>query len=82
MSLLPTGFVLDSKGIREAIEQLAPLKAFNSFALRDTFDGVDEAMITLTASVVSRVIPYSGSSAPFSPLIFNCFSFVTADTQC
>lgn len=49
------GFVLDSKGIREAVEQEAPIKALNSFALKDTFDGVDEAMITLTASVTVSV---------------------------
>jgi len=49
------GFNLDSKGIREAIEQEAPLKALNSFALMDTFNGVDEAMITATAGVTLTI---------------------------
>jgi len=52
---LRVGFVLDTKGIREAVEQKAIEKALNSFALRDTFDGVDEAMVTLTASVTLAV---------------------------
>jgi hypothetical protein len=34
--------VLDSKGIREAIQEKNPLKAFNSFAIRDVIDGVGE----------------------------------------
>ncbi len=54
-AVLRVGFVLDSKGIREAVEQEKPIKALNSFALKDTFDGVDEAMITLTASVTVSV---------------------------
>ncbi|GAX18396.1 hypothetical protein FisN_2Lh003 [Fistulifera solaris] len=54
-AVLRVGFVLDSKGIREAVEQEEPIKALNSFALKDTFDGVDEAMITLTASVTISV---------------------------
>lgn len=52
---LKVGFNLDTKGIREAVEQKAPLKALNSFALIDTFNGVDEAMITATASVTLAV---------------------------
>lgn len=45
------GFNLDTKGIREAIAEKAPLKAFNSFALIDSLNGVDFAMITATALV-------------------------------
>jgi hypothetical protein len=45
------GIVLDTKGIRESIEQSAPLKALNSFALMDTFDGVDEPLVSMTARV-------------------------------
>jgi hypothetical protein len=45
------GLVLDTKGIREAIEQKKPEKALNSFALKDTFDGVDEPLVTMTATV-------------------------------
>lgn len=48
---LKTGFVLDTKGIREAITQNAPFKAVNSLGIRDSFEGVDEPIITLTASV-------------------------------
>ena len=36
------GIVLDSKGIRQAVEEDNPLKALNSFALKDKFDGVDK----------------------------------------
>lgn len=46
-----TGFVLDTKGIREAIEQKAPEKALNSLALMDTFEGVDEPLLTLEGRV-------------------------------
>lgn len=73
-AVLRVGFVLDSKGIREAVEQEAPFKALNSFALKDTFDGVDEAMITLTASVtisvdVSAVIVKVGVSGKITFLV-------------
>ena len=36
------GIVLDSLGIRQAVEEKNPLKALNSFALKDKFDGVDK----------------------------------------
>ena len=36
------GIVLDSLGIRQAVEEKNPLKALNSFALKDRFDGVDK----------------------------------------
>jgi hypothetical protein len=52
---LKVGFNLDTKGIREAVEQGKPEKVLNSFALMDTFDGVDEAMITMTASIIIAV---------------------------
>ncbi len=73
-AVLRVGFVLDSKGIREAVEQEEPIKALNSFALKDTFDGVDEAMITLTASVtvsvdVSAVIVKVGVSGAITFIV-------------
>ncbi len=39
---LEYGIVLDSLGIRQAVEEKNPLKALNSFALKDEFDGVDK----------------------------------------
>jgi len=45
------GLAMDTKGIREAIEQDEPLKALNSFALMDKFDGIDEPLLTITAAV-------------------------------
>ena len=52
---LKLGFALDTKGIREAITQQAPEKALSSFALKDTFDGVDEPMITITGRVTLEI---------------------------
>ena len=43
--------VLDSKGIREAVQEKNPIKAFNSFAIRDVIDGIDSPLITLEASI-------------------------------
>lgn len=43
--------VLDTKGIRQAVEEKNPLKALNSFAFRDTFDGVDLPLIVFEAGV-------------------------------
>lgn len=60
VTTLEVGFALDSKGIREAIEQEAPNKAFDSFGLIDTFDGVDKPMITLTGSVAVAVSVSAG----------------------
>lgn len=48
---LKFGIILDSKGIREAIEEKNPLKALNSFAFKDLFDGVDEPLVTFQATV-------------------------------
>ena len=45
------GFELDTKGIREAVEQDCPIKALNSFALKDTFNDVDLPMIKLTGQI-------------------------------
>lgn len=47
--------MLDSKGLREAIQERNPLKALNSFALRDIIDGIDSKMITLQAKVTATV---------------------------
>jgi hypothetical protein len=59
--------VLDSKGVREAVQEKNPIKALNSFAFRDTFDGVDKPLVVfeikVTASVsVSAVIVKIGVS--------------------
>ena len=45
------GIVLDSSGIRQAVEEKNPLKALNSFALKDTFDGVDKPLIVFDGTV-------------------------------
>ena len=45
------GMAFDTVGIREAIEQKKVEKALNSFALIDTFNGVDEPLITITATI-------------------------------
>ena len=56
------GVVLDTKGIREAIQENDPLKAFNSLAFKDTFDGVDlplvvfQARIGLDAAVSAAIV--------------------------
>lgn len=47
--------VLDSKGIRQAVEEKNPLKALNSIAIRDTFDGVDKPMVIFEASVYAGI---------------------------
>ena len=66
--------VLDSKGIREAVQEGNPIKALNSFAFRDTFDGVDKPLvvfeISVTASVsVSAVIVKIGVSGGITIII-------------
>ena len=43
--------VLDSKGIRQAVQEKNPFKAINSFAIRDIIDGVDSPMIILEAYI-------------------------------
>lgn len=43
--------MLDSKGIREAVQEKNPLKAINSFAIRDVIDGVDSPLIIVEAGV-------------------------------
>ena len=47
--------VLDSKGIREAVMERNPLKALNSFAIRDIIDGVDSPLIIMEASVRATI---------------------------
>ena len=54
------GVVLDTKGIEEAITQGKPEKALNSFALKDTFGGVDLPMVRLTGSVSVGVSASAG----------------------
>jgi hypothetical protein len=51
MVKLKFGVVLDSKGIREAIAEENPVKALNSFAFKDTFDGVDVPLVFFSGSV-------------------------------
>lgn len=48
---LDLAVVLDTKGIREALQEWNPLKFLNSFALRDIIDGVDSTMISIVAGV-------------------------------
>lgn len=43
--------MLDTKGIREAVQERNLLKAFNSFAIRDVIDGVDSTLISMVAGV-------------------------------
>ena len=45
------GVVLDTKGIREAVQEREPEKALSSFALKDTFDGADLPLIKMEATV-------------------------------
>ena len=47
--------VLDTKGIRQAVEEKNPLKALNSIALRDVLDGVDSPLIVFEASVGAAI---------------------------
>ncbi len=47
--------VLDSKGIRQAVVEKNPIKALNSFAFRDTFNGVDKPLVVFEASVTASV---------------------------
>lgn len=59
--------VLDSKGIRQAVQEKNPLKALNSFAIRDIIDGVDSPLIVFEARVgvaieVSAAIVKVGAS--------------------
>jgi hypothetical protein len=37
---LEYSLMLDTKGIREAVQERNPIKALNSFAIRDVIDGV------------------------------------------
>lgn len=43
--------MLDTKGIREAVQEKNALKALNSFALRDIIDGVDSPLLVVEAFV-------------------------------
>jgi hypothetical protein len=52
---LEIAVVLDTKGIREAVQEKNPLKALNSFALRDIIDGVDSPLLVVEASVTVSV---------------------------
>lgn len=47
--------VLDSKGIREAIEQNKPQKALNSLGIRDIIDGRDPPIITIRITVYAAI---------------------------
>ena len=47
--------VLDTKGIREAVKEKNPLKALNSFGIRDVIDEVDSALIVFEASVSAAI---------------------------
>ncbi len=45
------GVVLDTKGIRQAIQEENPLKALNSFAFIDRVDGIDVPLVVFQATV-------------------------------
>ena len=47
--------VLDSKGIREAVQEKNPLKALNSFAIQDIIDGKDSPLIVMEAKVSAKI---------------------------
>lgn len=48
---LKYGIVLDTRGIREAVTEGQPLKALESFAFKDTFDGVDLPLLVFEATI-------------------------------
>ena len=43
--------VLDSKGIREAVQENKPMKALYSFAIRDIIDGWDKPLMAFEVTV-------------------------------
>lgn len=45
------GVVLDTKGIRQAVQEGNPLKALNSFAFIDRVDGIDVPLVVFQATV-------------------------------
>ena len=47
--------VLDSKGIREAVEQKKPEKALASIGIRDLIDGVDTPIVTFSITVYAAI---------------------------
>ena len=68
------GVVLDTKGIREAVQEGKPEKALSSFALKDTFDGADLPLIKIEATVgfdvaVSAAIVRVGVSGSISFIV-------------
>lgn len=52
---LDYAIVLDSNGIREAMQEKKPIKALNSFAFRDSFDGVDTPVMVFEINVAASV---------------------------
>jgi hypothetical protein len=48
---LEFSIVLDSKGIREAVQERQPIKALNSFAFRDIIDGVGKKLYPIMIHV-------------------------------
>jgi hypothetical protein len=48
---LEFSIVLDSKGIREAVQEKQPIKALNSFAFRDIIDGVGKKLYPIMIHV-------------------------------
>lgn len=47
--------VLDSKGIREAVQQEKPEKALSSIGIRDIIDGVDTNIVTFSITVYAAI---------------------------
>ena len=47
--------VLDSKGIRQAVQQEKPAKALNSIGIRDIIDEVDVPIVTFSITVYAAI---------------------------
>lgn len=78
--------VLDSKGIREAVQEENPLKALNSFAIRDVIDGVDVPLIVLEATVWAKIdvnlfVVTAGGSGSLTARVGE-FSLYDCNTSC
>lgn len=71
--------VFDSKGIREAVEQKKPEKALKSFGIRDTIDGVDTPIVTLSITVYAGIEVSGKKPLENHPL---CYAFCPKESLC
>jgi len=82
---LSYALVLDSKGIREAVEQKKPEKALESIAIRDVIDGVNTPIVTFSITV-SAAIEVSGKITRLTFCTFLCcvvlFFFINSIHLC